>query len=79
VGDVVKPDAENVLVVQVDNMRVTNRLPATVKPGWSFDWWNYGGIVRDVWLLLSSRTFIVRQRIVAVPHLGAAHEDVAVS
>jgi beta-glucuronidase len=74
VSEVVKPGAENLIAVQVDNMRATDRLPATLRPGWSFDWWNYGGIVRDVWLHLSSRAFIAQQRIVAVPHLVAAHE-----
>jgi len=50
----------------------------TCGPDWSFDWWNYGGIVRDVALHLSSRAFIAQQRIVALPHLIAAHDaDVA--
>jgi beta-glucuronidase len=74
VSEIIKPGAVNLIAVQVDNMRATNRIPATLWPGWSFDWWNYGGIVRDVWFDLSSRAFITHQRIVAVPHLVAAHE-----
>jgi beta-glucuronidase len=74
VSDIIKPGAGNLIAVQVDNRRATTRLPATLQPRWSFDWWNYGGIVRDVWWLLTSRAFISRQRIVAVPHLIAAHE-----
>jgi beta-glucuronidase len=72
------PDGENLLAVQVDNRRAPHRIPATLRAGWSFDWWNYGGIVRHVSLRLLSRTFIERQRIIAVPHLIAAHDaDVA--
>jgi beta-glucuronidase len=59
----------NVLAVLVDNRRAANRIPANLSPGWSFDWWNYGGIVRDVSLAETSKAFLARQRIVAVPHL----------
>lgn len=74
VSGLVKPDAENTITVQVDNRRATNRIPANVQSDWSFDWWNYGGIVRDVALHLSSRVFIAQQRIVSLPHLSAAHD-----
>lgn len=74
VSGVAKPGPENVIAVQVDNRRAANRLPATLRPDWSFDWWNYGGLVRDVSLILTSRAFIARQQIVAVPHLVAADE-----
>jgi beta-galactosidase/beta-glucuronidase len=69
VSGVIQPGAENVLVVQADNRRLPNRIPPTNRPEWSFQWWNDGGIVRDVSLLVTSRAFIVGQRIVAVPHL----------
>jgi beta-glucuronidase len=46
-----------------------DRIPATLSRNWSFDWWNYGGIVRDVSLHLSSRAHVARQHTVAVPHL----------
>ena len=74
VSGLAKPGVENTLAVQVDNLRATNRLPATLDPGWSFDWWNYGGIVRDVSLRISSRAFIAQQQIIAVPHLVAVGE-----
>jgi beta-glucuronidase len=74
VSEIARPDQENVIAVQVDNLRATDRIPATLRPDWSFDWWNYGGIVREVSLHLSSRAFIAHQQIVAVPHLVAADE-----
>ncbi|HSF31947.1 MAG TPA: hypothetical protein VLK82_15895 [Candidatus Tectomicrobia bacterium] len=39
-SEIIKPRAGNLIAVQVDNMRPTNRIPATLHPGWSFDWWN---------------------------------------
>ncbi len=74
VSETARPDTENVITVQVDNLRATDRIPAILWPDWSFDWWNYGGIVRDVSLRLSSRAFIAHQQIVAVPHLVAIDE-----
>jgi len=74
VTGVAQPGVTNVIAVQVDNKRGQDRLPATLRPDWSYDWWNYGGIVRDVSLLLSSRAFIARQRIVAIPHLVAVDQ-----
>jgi hypothetical protein len=74
VSGLAKPDRENILVVQVDNRRAMNRLPAVVEPDWSFDWWNYGGIVRDVSLHTSSRAFVAHQQITAVPRLVAVDE-----
>ena len=37
---------DNFLVVKVNNTRTTDAIPAM-----SFDWWNYGGITRDVMLV----------------------------
>jgi beta-glucuronidase len=59
----------NVLAVLVDNRRAADRIPANLSPTWSFDWWNYGGIVRDVSLVETSTAYVADQRIVAVPHL----------
>ncbi|MCX7683182.1 MAG: DUF2723 domain-containing protein, partial [Anaerolineae bacterium] len=73
-----KPGVRNVLAVQVDNRRAPDRIPAVLGENWSFDWWNYGGIVRDVSLELTSRAFIARQLIVARPHLtGIDRADTA--
>jgi beta-glucuronidase len=71
---IARPDGPNVLAVRVDNLRTTNRIPAILRPDWSFDWWNYGGIVRDVSMEVTSRAYIARQRIVAVPHLTGLDE-----
>lgn len=46
-------DGDNMLVVEVDNRRTTDAIPAM-----SFDWWNYGGITRDVLLVTLPETFI---------------------
>ena len=43
-GDVVEGD--NFLTVEVNNRRSADAIPAM-----SFDWWNYGGITRDVMLV----------------------------
>jgi len=78
VSKVAEAGGENVVAVVVDNRRSTDRIPATIKPAWSFDWWNYGGLVRDVSLLLTSRVFIGRQQIIATPHLiGPDEADTA--
>jgi len=75
VSDLIQPGAENVIVVQADNRRLPDRIPPTGRAEWTFQWWNDGGLVRDVSLLVTSRAFILSQRIVAVPHLTG--EDLA--
>ena len=59
----------NLLAVLVDNRRAGDRIPADLRPTWTFDWWNYGGIVRGVSLAVTSRAYVAAQRIVALPHL----------
>ena len=39
-------DGENVVIVKVDNKRHAEDVPTQI-----FDWWNYGGITRDVMLV----------------------------
>ena len=70
VTSIVKPGEENVIAVQVDNLRATDRIPVVIRPDWSFDWWNYGGITREVTLELTSQVYIARQQIVSIPHLA---------
>lgn len=41
ITDAIKWSEENVVTVQVDNLRATNRIPVVITPEWSFDWWNY--------------------------------------
>ena len=46
-------DGDNFLVVEVNNRRTKDAIPAM-----AFDWWNYGGITRDVLLVKTPQTFI---------------------
>ncbi|MEO6221129.1 MAG: glycoside hydrolase family 2 TIM barrel-domain containing protein [Ginsengibacter sp.] len=46
-------DGENSMLVKVNNARVRDGIP-----GIGFDWFNYGGITRDVNLIETSETFI---------------------
>nr|WP_319571272.1 glycoside hydrolase family 2 TIM barrel-domain containing protein [uncultured Draconibacterium sp.] len=43
----------NIIIVKVDNRRLGNGLPGT-----GYDWFNYGGITRDVDLIETSKTYI---------------------
>jgi len=46
-------DGENFLIVEVKNVRRADAVPAL-----RFDWWNYGGITRDVMLVEMPAVFI---------------------
>ncbi len=46
-------EGENDLVVLVNNQRRTDGIPAM-----NFDWWNYGGIMRDVFLIETPQVFV---------------------
>ncbi|MBN2274255.1 MAG: glycoside hydrolase family 2 [Bacteroidales bacterium] len=46
-------DEENAVIVKVNNNRLVNGLPGT-----GYDWFNYGGITRDVDLIETNDTFI---------------------
>jgi beta-galactosidase/beta-glucuronidase len=72
-----RPGRSNVVLVRVDNRRARDRIPAQLTPNWSFDWWNYGGIVRDVAVQLTSRVYVAHERVVATPELSG--EDRAAS
>ena len=52
VTDLLK-DGDNFLAVEVNNRRTKDAIPAM-----AFDWWNYGGITRDVLLVKTPRIFI---------------------
>lgn len=52
VTNVVK-EGGNFLAVDVDNTRTADAIPAL-----SFDWWNYGGITRDVMLVHTPKNYI---------------------
>ena len=74
VSALVKPGMDNIIAVHVDNIIRLDRIPAKLRANWSFDWWNYGGIVRDVSLEISSNVLITSQQIVATPHLVAENQ-----
>ena len=74
VSALVRLDAANVLAVRVDNRRSVNRIPATLRGTWSFDWWNWGGIVRGVSLKITNRTYIAKQHVTAIPHLTGTNQ-----
>ena len=46
-------EGDNFLTVEVNNRRIKDAIPAL-----SFDWWNYGGITRDVLLVTTPQTYI---------------------
>lgn len=46
-------EGDNTLIIKVDNQRLHNGLPSA-----GYDWFNYGGITRDVNLIETNKTFI---------------------
>jgi len=46
-------DGENVIIVKVDNKRHKEDVPTQI-----FDWWNYGGITRDVMLVKTTKVYL---------------------
>lgn len=52
ITDVLK-DGQNNVIVKVDNKRHVEGIPTNI-----FDWWNYGGITRDVLLVEVEETFV---------------------
>ncbi|MBQ3657593.1 MAG: beta-glucuronidase [Bacteroidales bacterium] len=52
VTDFIK-DGENFVIVKVDNKRKAQNVPTQI-----FDWWNYGGITRDVYIIETDEVFV---------------------
>jgi len=52
VTDLLK-DGENTVIVKVDNKRLPEAVPTV-----NFDWWNYGGITRSVYLIETGQAFV---------------------
>ena len=46
-------DGENFIIIKVNNQRKIDNVPTII-----FDWWNYGGITRDVYLVETDNIFI---------------------
>jgi hypothetical protein len=56
----------NVLVVRIDNRPGIATIPGYAErgsPRARYDWWTYGGIVRDVWLTATGSAWVQRQQI----------------
>ena len=51
-------EGDNDIVVMVNNDRKKENIPAM-----NFDWWNYGGITRDVFLVQTPKSFIADYKI----------------
>jgi hypothetical protein len=66
--------ATNVLAVRIDNRPGIATIPGFAEKGGPqarYDWWTYGGIVRNVWLSTSGSVWIRRQHIRSHPDVGA--------
>jgi len=46
-------EGENFIVIKVNNQRKSENIPSLI-----FDWWNYGGITRDVYIIETDNIFI---------------------
>ena len=46
-------NGENFIIIKVNNQRKIENVPTII-----FDWWNYGGITRDVYLVETEKIFI---------------------
>jgi beta-glucuronidase len=56
----------NVLAVRIDNRPGIATIPGFAErgaPQARYDWWTYGGLVRDVWLTTTGPAWVVRQNI----------------
>lgn len=58
-------EGDNFICIEVNNRRRTDAIPAM-----SFDWWNYGGITRDVLLVRTPAVYIKDYFITLDPHSG---------
>jgi hypothetical protein len=68
-------DAMNVLAVRIDNRPGVATIPGFAErgdPQARYDWWTYGGMVRDVWLTTTGRAWFERQEIRVSPLSGGA-------
>jgi beta-glucuronidase len=71
---------QNALVLEVDNGWSTRTMPGA-RPGSEptarvYPWWDYGGIVRPVRLVVSPAVYVQKQRVTAVPDLRTGAADV---
>jgi beta-glucuronidase len=69
-----RPGRRNVVVVRVDNPAWGSR--NDIVPWGLADWWNFGGLIRPVWLEAANPVQVVRADV--VPHLDGADVSVVV-
>ncbi len=65
----------NFLAVEIDNRPGLATIPGwamRLSPNLWYDWWHYGGIVRDVWIAVSEDVLVRRQRIRTTVQSGTA-------
>jgi beta-glucuronidase len=77
---VLRSGMPNQLALEVDNSWSTKTMPGA-RPGPDptvrlYPWWDYGGIVRPVALIVSPAVYIQKQRITAVPDLASGTASV---
>jgi beta-glucuronidase len=67
--------SQNVIAVRIDNRPGIATIPGYAErgaPEVRYDWWTYGGIVRDVWLTTSGSVWVGRQTIRAEAEVDGA-------
>lgn len=70
-----KPQGDNLLAVRVDDSWSDQTIPGS-RPGSSpqdqvYPWWDFGGIVREVHLAITSPVYIVNQKVAASDQVNA--------
>ena len=70
VSDVLR-EGENTLIVKVDNKRHADHVPTQI-----FDWWNYGGITRDVLLVSVAPTYVENYKWTLLPAAAKGKREI---
>ena len=79
----VEPGQTHTLAVEVDNRWDLTTIPGA-RPGGEpghqlYPWWDYGGLVRDVDLLIHPPLYVEKQKVEAAPDLESGTADVRVT
>ncbi|MBE3036430.1 MAG: beta galactosidase jelly roll domain-containing protein [Candidatus Atribacteria bacterium] len=68
ITDAANLGGENLIAVKLNNRTDVGTLPAHLFQ-YGYDWWGYGGIVRDVYILITDKVFIENVKVEADPDL----------